>query len=570
MSSDKIRKDLEAGVDAANAELKRRDLLLSGGSLVAASALSSLGLTSPAQAQQQPAGQAPAAAGQRPNIVFIMGDDIGWFNIGAYHQGIMASRTPNLDKLAAEGMRFTDYYAEASCTAGRANFITGELPIRTGLTTVGQAGSPIGMPAQAPTIATVLKSMGYATGQFGKNHLGDLNQFLPTMHGFDEFYGYLYHLDAMEDPSHRNYPQSLKDTVGPRNMVHSWATDRDDPTMQPRWGKIGKQRIEDAGPLYPKRMETVDDEILQNTFAFIDKAKRDNKPFFVWLNPTRMHVVTHLSEKYDQMRNAENGWSISEGGFAQLDDIVGSVMKKLKDDGFDDNTIVVFTTDNGAENFTWPDGGQTPFAGGKGTALEGGFRVPCMIRWPGKVPAGKIENGIISGLDWFPTFVAAAGNSNIAEELRKGKQLGDTSYKVYLDGYNQMELITGKGRSARHEIFYFTEGTLSAVRIDDFKYRFTDQPSGWLGGTVKVDWPILTNIRLDPFERTGLASGDKGSLAYYNWFVYEFWRFQFVQQEVGKLAQTALEFPPMQKGASFNLEAVKERIEKAMQSPSGN
>jgi arylsulfatase len=425
------------------------------------------------------------------------------------------------------------------------------------------------MPAQAPTIATVLKSMGYATGQFGKNHLGDLNEFLPTVHGFDEFYGYLYHLDAMEDPAHRNYPQALKDTVGPRNMVHSWATDRDDPTVQPRWGKIGKQRIEDAGTLYPKRMETVDDEILQNTFAFIDKAKRENKPFFVWLNPTRMHVVTHLSEKYENMRNAENGWSISEAGFAQLDDIVGAVMKKLTDEGFDNNTIVAFTTDNGAENFTWPDGGQTPFAGGKGTALEGGFRVPCMIRWPGRVPAGKIENAIISGLDWFPTFVAAAGNPNIAAELKSGKQLGDRTYKVHLDGYNQMDLITGKGPSARHEIYYFTESTLSAVRIEDYKYRFTDQPGGWLGGTVKVDWPILTNIRLDPFERTGMPSGDKGSMSFYNWFVYEFWRFQFVQQEVAKLAQTAIEFPPMQKGASFNLEAVKEQIEKAALSPAG-
>ena len=256
-------------------------------------------------------------------------------------------------------MRFTDYYAEASCTAGRANFITGELPIRTGLTTVGQAGSPIGMPAEAVTIATVLKSMGYATGQFGKNHLGDLNEFLPTVHGFDEFFGYLYHLDAMEDPSHRNYPQALKDKVGPRNMVHTWATDKDDPTVQPRWGKIGKQKIEDAGTLYPKRMETVDDEILDNALKFVDKAK-DGKPFFLWLNPTRMHVVTHLSEKYETMRTPENGWSIQEAGMAQLDDIVGSVMKYLKDNGLDDNTIIVFTTDNGAENFTWPDGGQTP------------------------------------------------------------------------------------------------------------------------------------------------------------------------------------------------------------------
>ncbi len=510
--------------------------------------------------------EARAADAQKPNIIFIMGDDIGWFNIGAYHRGIMAGKTPNLDKLAKQGMLFTDYYAEASCTAGRANFITGELPIRTGLTTVGQAGSKIGMPAEAPTIATALKSMGYATGQFGKNHLGDLNEFLPTVHGFDEFFGYLYHLDAMEDPSHRNYPPALKDTVGPRNMVHSWATDTDDPTVQPRWGKIGKQKIEDAGTLYPKRMETVDDEILDLALKFTDKAKAAGKPFFLWLNPTRMHVVTHLSDKYENMRTPENGWSLQEAGMAQLDDIVGSVMKYLKDSGLEDNTIVAFSTDNGAENFTWPDGGQTPYAGGKGTALEGGFRVPCILSWPGKVPADTVQNEIFSGLDWFPTFVAAAGNPNIAEELLKGKQLGDQTYKVHLDGYNQMDLITGKGPSARHEVFYFTEGTLSAVRINDYKYRFTDQPNGWLGATVKVDWPILVNLRLDPFERTGMYNGkDNGSIAYYNWFAYEFWRFIFVQQEVGRYAQTFLEYPPMQKGASFNLEALKAELEKKME-----
>jgi len=505
------------------------------------------------------------AQGQ-PNIVAIMADDIGWFNIGAYHQGIMASRTPNLDRLAAEGMRFTDYYAEASCTAGRANFITGELPIRTGLTTVGQAGAKVGMPDEAPTIATALKSTGYATGQFGKNHLGDLNQYLPTLHGFDEFFGYLYHLDAMEDPAHPNYPPALKDKIGPRNMVHSWATDTDDPTVDPRWGKVGKQKIEDAGTLYPKRMETVDDEILNHALAFIDQAQSAKKPFFVWLNPTRMHVVTHLSDKYQSLRTPENGWSESEAGMAQLDDIVGTVMKKLKDDGLDENTIVMFTTDNGTENFTWPDGGQTPFAGGKGTVLEGGFRSPCIVRWPGKVPAGKVENGIFSGLDWFPTFVAAAGNPNIADELKNGKQLGDRTYKVHLDGYNQMDLITGKGPSNRHEIFYFAEGTLGAVRVNDYKYRFVDQPQGWLGGTVKVDWPILTNIRLDPFERTGLA----GSLNYYHFFVYQFWRFVLVQEVVGKLAETAIEFPPMQKGASFNMDEIKERIQKAVAAHTGS
>jgi arylsulfatase len=550
--------------------VNRRNMLLAGTTLAAASALGSAAIEE-AQAQ-------PAPSGQQPNIIVIMGDDIGWSNIGVYNQGIMAGRTPNLDRMASEGMRFTDYYAEASCTAGRANFITGELPIRTGLTTVGQAGATTGMPAQAPTIATALKSMGYATGQFGKNHLGDRNEFLPTVHGFDEYWGYLYHLDAMEDPFHPNYPQDLLNTVGPRNLVHSVATDVDDPTVDPRWGKVGKQKITDEGPLPPHpmpnikyNMETVDEVIRDKTLEFIDKARQQNKRFFVWLNPTRMHVVTHLAEKYEAMRTPENGWSIEEAGMAQLDDVVGAVLAHLRDNDLDNNTIVIFTTDNGAENFTWPDGGQTPFAGGKGTGLEGGFRVPCIIRWPGHVPAGKVENGIISGLDWFPTLVAAAGNPNITAELLSGKQLGDRAFKVHLDGYNQLDLITGKGPSTRREILYFTEGNLSAVRVNDFKYRFTDQPNGWLGATVKVDWPILTNLRLDPYERTGMYNGrDNGSISYYNWFVNEFWRFVLVQQVVGKLAQTAIDFPPMQPGASFNLEAIKAQIQKAMSAKTGD
>jgi arylsulfatase A-like enzyme len=348
-------------------------------------------------------------------------------------------------------------------------------------------------------------------------------------------------------------------------MVHSWATNTDDPTEQPRWGKIGKQKIEDAGELCPDRMKTVDDEILSNALAFVDKARKDNKPFFLWLNPTRMHVVTHLSDKYEKMRTPENGWSIEEAGMAQLDDIVGAVMKYLQDNGLDKDTILAFTTDNGAENFTWPDGGQTPFAGGKGTAMEGGFRVPMIIRWPGHVPAGKVENGIVSGLDWFPTLVAAAGDPNIIEELKTGKQLGDRTYKVHLDGYDQSDLICGKGPSKRHEIYYFTEGTLSAVRIDDYKYRFTDQPNGWFGATVKVNWPILTNIRLDPYERTGLTT----SINYYNWYAYEFWRFVTVQQQVAKAAQSFLEFPPMQKGASFNLEQLKDELARKIAAQAG-
>ena len=506
------------------------------------------------------------AQNKKPNIVVIMGDDIGMWNIGAYHRGMMAGRTPNLDQIAKEGMLFTDYYAEASCTAGRANFITGELPIRTGMTTVGQAGAKIGIPAEAVTIATVLKSMGYATGQFGKNHLGDLNEFLPTVHGFDEFFGYLYHLDAMEDPAHPNYPQNLLNVVGPRNMVHSWATDTDDSTEMPRWGRIGKQKIEDAGPLYPKRMETVDDEIRDLAIGFIDKAHKDGKPFFVWLNPTRMHIVTHLSPKYEAMRNSENGWSEEEAGMAQIDDDVGLVMKKLKDMGVDDNTIVVFTTDNGTEVFTWPDGGQTPFAQSKGTVLEGGFRVPAILRWPGHVPADSVQNGIFSGLDWLPTFAAAAGDPNVTEELLKGKTFGDRSYKNHLDGYNQIAAITGKGPSARHEIFYLGESTVGAVRIDDYKYRFIDQPGGWLGEKTHPDVPVITNLRLDPFERTGWPNDltKEGSEQYFDWFKYEFWRFVFVQQLMGKEIKTFLDYPPMQRGASFNLDAIKAEMGKKM------
>ena len=499
-------------------------------------------------------------ATKQPNIVAIMSDDVGIWNIGAYHRGLMAARTPNLDKLASEGMIFTDYYGEASCTAGRAAFITGQLPIRTGMTTVGQAGAKQGLPAEACTLATVLKSMGYATGQFGKNHLGDRNEFLPTVHGFDEFWGYLYHLDAMEDPSHPNYPQELLNKVGPRNIVHSWATDKDDPTEDPRWGKVGKQKIEDAGTLYPKRMETVDEEIRDLALAWVDKQRAANKPFFLYLNPTRMHAITHLSPKYEAMRNSKNNWSVSEAGMAQLDDIVGSVMTYLKDNGLEDNTIIMFTSDNGTENFTWPDGGQTPFAGGKGTILEGGVRCPAIIRWPGHIPAGKVENGIFACLDWLPTFVAAAGNPNIKDQLLKGVKLGDRTYKNHLDSYNQLDLLTGKGPSARHEYYYFAETTLGAVRIDDFKYRFVDQPGGWFGGTIHVDWPILCNLRLDPFERCGWT----GSVQYANWFEYEFWRFVFVQQEVAKLAMTALEYPPMQKGASFNLDAIKDKVQEAM------
>jgi arylsulfatase A-like enzyme len=527
---------------------------------------------------------------KKPNIVVIMGDDVGWFNIGAYHQGIMSGKTPNLDQLAADGMRFTDYYAEASCTAGRANFITGELPVRTGLTTVGQAGADVGIPAQAVTLATVLKSQGYATGQFGKNHLGDLNKYLPTVHGFDEFFGYLYHLDAMSDPYWYSFPQDSWDKTGPRNLVHTYATEVDDPTEQPRWGKIGKQRIVDEGPLAPfanmkdrqlwqegKKakydMETFDEVLVGATSSFMDKAKAAGKPFFVWHNTTRMHVWTFIPPKYQAAMNYKSNYGLEEAGMAQMDDSVGAILKHIKDIGEEDNTIVVFTTDNGAEVFTWPDGGMTPFKATKGTVYEGGFRVPAIIRWPGKVKPGSVQNGIFSGLDWLPTLSAAAGAPNIKDELLKGVKLGDRTYKNHLDGYNQLDLLTGKGPSARHEVLYFGGPHLGALRLDDFKFQFYQQPYGWPGEKVSTDMPTIVNIRQDPFERTpsirGQSLNDSGGGYVNDFMAREFWRFVTVQQTVGELAKSAIEYPPMQAPATFNLDAVKRQVEEMIKSHEG-
>ena len=536
------------------------------------------------------AGTVYGQAAKKPNILVIMGDDVGWFNIGAYHQGMMAGKTPNLDKLAAQGMRFTDYYAEASCTAGRANFITGEIPLRTGLTTVGQAGADVGIPEQAATIASALKEQGYETGQFGKNHLGDLNKYLPCLHGFDEFFGYLYHLDAMSDPYWFDYPQDWINKTGPRNLTHCYATQTNDATSMSRWGVIGKQRIEDEGPLAPfphmdgiqnwqkgmkakYDMETFDEVLVQHSNQFMDKAKADGKPFFIWHNTTRMHVFTFLSPKYQTMMNPKSNFGLEEAGMAQLDANVGELLKHLDDIGEADNTIVIFTTDNGAEVFTWPDGGMTPFKATKGTSFEGGFRVPCIIRWPGHVKPATVENGIFSGLDWFPTLLRAAGNPDITNQLLKGVKLGDRTYKNHLDGYDQTALLEGTGPSARHEIFYFSEANLGAIRIDDFKFQFIQQPWGWTGEKVTTNMPTMTNLRWDPFERLSPLRGEslnESSPDFLNqFFAREFWRFVSVQQTITKLAATAVEYPPMQAPASFNLAAVKAKVDEMIKQHAG-
>jgi arylsulfatase len=553
--------------------------------LLGATALASVAVSEPASAQ---------APQKQPNILVIMGDDVGWLNIGAYHRGMMSGKTPNLDKLASQGMMFTDYYAEASCTAGRANFITGELPIRTGLTTVGQAGADVGLPAQAVTLATALKALGYETGQFGKNHLGDWNKYLPCVHGFDEFFGYLYHLDAMSDPYWYSFPDdaAYRDKVGPRNLVHCWATDTDDTTEQPRWGVVGKQRIVDEGPLAPfpnmsnvpdmhditpkakYDMTTFDEVLVKASTDFMDKAKQDGKPFFVWHNTTRMHVWTFLAPKYQALMNSQTNYAREEAGMAQLDDSVGALLKHLDDIGEADNTIVIFTTDNGAEVFTWPDGGMTPFKATKGTVFEGGFRVPAIIRWPGTVKPGTVENGIFSGLDWFPTLTAAAGNPDITDQLLKGVKLGDQTYKNHLDGYNQMDLLAGKGPSARHELFYFGGAKLGALRIDDFKYQFYQQPLGWPGPKTTTDMPLIYNIRQDPLERTPSINAETlnnlGGGYMNDFYAREFWRFVSVQQKVAELAKTAIDFPPMQAPASFNLEAVKAQVDEMIRNHAGN
>ncbi|HZQ47288.1 MAG TPA: sulfatase-like hydrolase/transferase, partial [Verrucomicrobiae bacterium] len=422
------------------------------------------------------------------------------------------------------------------------------------------------------------------------NHLGDMNKYLPTVHGFDEFFGYLYHLDAMSDPYWFDYPQDWIDKTGPRDLVHCWATDTEDSTVMPRWGKVGKQKIVDEGPLAPfpnmknvqnwqegrkakYDMETFDDVLVKASCDFMDKAKQDGKPFFVWHNTTRMHVFTYLPPKYQAMMNYETGYNVEEAGMAQMDDSIGQILKHIDDMGETENTIVIFTTDNGAEVFTWPDGGMTPFKATKGTSFEGGFRVPAIIRWPGHVKPGTVENGIFSGLDWFPTLCAAAGNPDITGQLLKGVTLEGQTYKNHLDGYNQMDLLTGAGPSKRHELFYFSGPQLGALRIDDFKYQFLQQPWGWPGEKITTDMPTVTNLRQDPFERAsslrGQSLNDSAGGYMMDFYAREFWRFVQVQQQVGKLAQTAIDFPPMQEPASFNLDAIKKKIDAVIKQHEG-
>ena len=479
---------------------------------------------------------------KKPNILIIWGDDIGQFNISAYNMGMMGYKTPNIDRIGKEGAVFTDWYGQQSCTAGRAAFITGQSPIRTGLTKVGLPGAPEGLQKEDPTLAELLKSYGYMTGQFGKNHLGDRDEMLPTNHGFDEFFGNLYHLNAEEEPEHPDYPKNpdFKKKFGPRGVIHSYAN-----------GKI-----EDTGPLTKKRMETIDDEVTAAALDFMERAKKSDKPFFIWWNSTKMHIFTHLKPESE----GKTGLGVYADGMVEHDNQVGELLAKLKELGLEDNTIVMYSTDNGSESFSWPDGGTTMFRGEKNTQWEGGYRVPTLIRWPGVIKPGTIINDIAAHEDMIPTLMAAVGDPNIKEELLKGKTIGDMTYKVHLDGYNLMPSFKGEGEWPRKEFIYWTDdGSVAALRYGNWKATFLRQDAHgldvWLEPFVVLRAPMLTNLRMDPFE----LAQDIG-MDYDRWFIEHMFMIAPAAAYVGQWLQSFREFPPRHKPGSFNLEKVMEAI----------
>lgn len=523
--------------------------------LVGATAMVSTVMCAPAAAQEQP-----------PNILVIMGDDVGTWNLSAYHRGMMGGSTPNLDRIAKEGALFTDYYAQQSCTAGRAAFILGQTPFRTGLLKVGLPAAKQGVQDKDPTIAELLKPLGYATGQIGKNHLGDRNEFLPTVHGFDEFYGILYHLNAMEEPFENDYPNdpAFRAQFGPRNILDSKATDQDDPTVDPRWGKVGKQTIVDSGPLPPHpgmdpaakvSMETVEPELMRRSLDFIDRSVKDKKPFFLWHNSTRMHVWTHLSDQWD----GKSGHGLYADGMMELDWEVGELLKKLDELNVADNTIVLFTSDNGPEVFTWPDGGNHPFRGEKGTTFEGGFRVPLVVRWPGAIKPGTIVNDIMAHEDWMPTLLAAAGDPDVKDKLLKGMEVGGKTFKNHLDGYNFLPYFKGEvTTSPRREVFYFTDsGELNALRYNDWKVSFkTVEGNLFNGHEATTNAPIVTNLRQDPWERY-----QSQSMMYGKWWGEKMWTFLPATTIVGQFLESFKEYPPSSPPSNFGVDKALAALE---------
>jgi arylsulfatase A-like enzyme len=550
---------------AGNAILNRRNILLGGTTLAAAT---TLGARQVAQGQPQPQPRPAAApAAGKPNILVIFGDDIGQTNVSAYSFGVMGYRTPNIDRLAREGMMFTDYYAEQSCTAGRSTFITGQASLRTGLSKVGIPGATVGLQPRDATIAELLKPLGYATGQFGKNHLGDRNEYLPTVHGFDEFYGNLYHLNAEEDPENRFYPRDpgFRDRFGPRGVLRCKASDRDDTTEHPRWGKVGQQTIEDTGALTKKRMETIDDETSAAAIDFIQRQARASTPFFCWMNTTRMHFRTHVRDEHRDKPGFNSRTEYADG-MIEHDATIGTLLKALDDLGITNNTIVLYTTDNGPHQNSWPDAGTTPFRSEKNTNWEGAFRVPCLVRWPGRIAAGAVSNEIISGLDWLPTLLAAAGEPNIKEKLLNGHQAGSKSFKVHLDGYNQLPYLTGeRPGSARREYIYFNDdGDLVAMRMDNWKVVFEEQRATgtmriWAEPFTKLRVPKIYNLRSDPYERADVTSN-----TYYDWLVSDGAGVIVAGPAItAQFLASFKEFPPSQRPSSFSIDQVMEKVQRS-------
>jgi arylsulfatase len=504
-----------------------------------------------------------------PNILVIFGDDIGMWNLSCYSSGMMGYQTPHIDRIAREGMRFTDAYGEQSCTAGRASFITGQSVFRTGLSKVGIPGAPVGLQAEDPTIAELLKPLGYATAQFGKNHFGDQNKFLPTVHGFDEFYGNLYHLNAEEDPEDPDYPNEkdfpqFKKRFGPRGVLHCYAEDKDDPTEEPRWGRVGKQRIEDTGALTTERMLTCDDDFTATCCAWIKKQHAAGKPFFTWLNTTHMHLRTHT--KKSSLGQAGRWQSPYHDTMIDHDKNVGTVLALLDELGIAKDTILLYTTDNGPHMNSWPDGAMTPFRSEKDTNWEGAFRVPLVLRWPGHVPAGSICNDIVSHHDWLPTFLAAAGAPDVPERLLRGHEAAGKKFRCHIDGYNMLSFLSGKDKKCPREgfIYFDDDGDLVALRFDNWKMNFREQRSRgtldvWAEPLVTLRIPKLFNLRTDPFERA-----DTTSNTYWDWYIRKVYMIMGAQALVGRFLATFKDYPPRQRAASFTIDQAMEKMETAL------
>jgi arylsulfatase A-like enzyme len=506
------------------------------------------------------------AKSDKPNILVIWGDDIGISNLSCYSHGLMGYETPNIDRLAKEGMMFTDSYGEQSCTAGRSSFITGQSVYRTGLSKVGAPAAPVGLQPETVTIADLLKNHGYATGQFGKNHLGDMNKYLPTVHGFDEFYGNLYHLDAEEEPEFYDYPPekdfpNFRKTFGPRGVIHSFATDKDDPTDQERWGRVGKQRIEDTGPLTAKRMETCDDDFVAKAKDFIKRQHGDGKPFFVWLNTTHMHLFTHT--KKDSLGQAGRWQSPYHDTMIDHDKNVGEMLDYLDELGIADNTFVMYSTDNGPHMNSWPDGGMTPFRSEKNTNWEGAFRIPLLVRWPGKIKAGTVSRQIVQHHDWLPTFLAMAGEPDVMDKLKKGHTANGKPFKNHIDGYNLLPYLTGQEKESPRKLFvYFSDdGDVLGIRYDNWKIVFMEQRregtmAVWAEPFTRLRLPKLFNLRTDPYERADITSN-----TYYDWFIHRPYIVFPAQAIAAKFAETFKDFPPAQHAASFTIDDALKKLE---------